>query len=85
MHITNLRKVGGSVMLAVPPAILEILSLKAGAPVSLAIDEGRLVMSSRCRPRYRLADLLADRGSSDEMPSDDRDWTSSAAFGDELL
>lgn len=31
MHTTCLRKVGGSVMLAVPPAILEMLHLQAGA------------------------------------------------------
>ena len=28
MHVTNLRKVGGSVMLTVPPAVLEELHLK---------------------------------------------------------
>jgi antitoxin ChpS len=37
MHTTILRKVGGSVMLAVPPAILEILRLKAGATVGAAL------------------------------------------------
>ena len=31
MYTTNLRKVGGSVMLAVPPAVLDILHLQAGA------------------------------------------------------
>ncbi len=31
MHTTNLRKVGGSVMLTVPPALLDILHLQAGA------------------------------------------------------
>ena len=34
MHTTNLRKVGGSVMLAVPPALLEMLHLRAGATVA---------------------------------------------------
>ena len=33
MHTTNLRKVGGSVMLAVPPAILDLLHLEVGATV----------------------------------------------------
>ena len=37
MHTTNLRKVGGSVMLTVPPAILDQLDLKAGATVGLAV------------------------------------------------
>ncbi|WP_443080755.1 AbrB/MazE/SpoVT family DNA-binding domain-containing protein [Thiocapsa imhoffii] len=33
MHQTTLRKVGGSVMLAIPPAILDLLHLRAGATV----------------------------------------------------
>ena len=33
MHTTHLRKVGGSVMLAVPPALLKLLNLQAGANV----------------------------------------------------
>lgn len=33
MHTTNLRKVGGSVMLAVPPALLDFLHLEPGAKV----------------------------------------------------
>ena len=43
MHTTNLRKVGGSVMLAVPRAILDMLHLEAGATVGLA-DGERLVV-----------------------------------------
>jgi antitoxin ChpS len=54
MHTTNLRKVGGSIMLAVPPAILDILHLHAGATVGLAVDHGRLVVEPTLRPRYSL-------------------------------
>lgn len=44
MHTTNLRKVGGSIMLAVPPAILDLLHLQVGATVSVDVDDGRLVI-----------------------------------------
>ena len=44
MHTTNLRKVGGSIMLAVPPALLDILHLRPGAKVGLAVRSGRLVV-----------------------------------------
>ncbi len=37
MHITNLRKVGCSVMLAVTPALLDILKLSAGSKVGIAV------------------------------------------------
>ena len=51
MHTTNLRKVGGSIMLAVPPAILDLLHLHAGATVGLAVEHGRLVVEPALRPR----------------------------------
>jgi mRNA interferase ChpB len=38
MHTTHLRKVGGSVMLAVPSALLALLGLKASAAVGIAVD-----------------------------------------------
>jgi len=51
MYATNLRKVGGSIMLAVPPAFLDQLQLQAGATVGLAVDHGRLVVDPSPRPR----------------------------------
>ena len=59
MHTTNLRKVGGSIMLAVPPALLEVLNLGPGAEVGLAVQRGRLVVEPHRRPRYTLDELLA--------------------------
>jgi antitoxin ChpS len=44
VHTTNLRKVGGSVMLAVPPGVLDMLHLQAGARVGLVVDGGRLIV-----------------------------------------
>lgn len=85
MHVTTLRKVGGSIMLAVPPAILEILDFKAGTPVGIAIEDGRLVVAGRPRPRYALADLLARCEPEADAPEDDRVWASSGAVGGELL
>ena len=58
MHTTNLRKVGGSVMLAVPPAILEQLQLKVGATVGLAVDGERLVMQPRATGTAEFAAML---------------------------
>jgi len=59
MHTTTLRKVGGSVMLAVPPALLDILRLRPGVRVGIAIESGRLVVEPQPRPRYTLDELLA--------------------------
>ncbi|MGX9933956.1 AbrB/MazE/SpoVT family DNA-binding domain-containing protein [Advenella kashmirensis] len=46
MYTTNLRKVGGSVMMAVPPALLELLHLQAGTKVTMAVDNGRLIVEA---------------------------------------
>ena len=85
MVVTNLRRVGGSVMLAVPPAILELVDLRAGASVSIAVEDGRLVVASRPRPRYDLADLLAECALEAAPSDEDRDWVSTGPVGGEAF
>ena len=85
MHTTNLRKVGGSIMLAVPPAILDLLHLHAGATVGLAVERGRLVIEPTLRPRYSLDELLAQCDASAELSPEDRAWLDSKPVGSELL
>jgi antitoxin ChpS len=84
MHTTNLRKVGGSVMLTVPPAILELLNLKAGASVAVSVDAGRLVVEAIARPRYTLEDLLAASDYSQPPSPEEREWIDAPAVGREL-
>ena len=83
MHTTNLRKVGGSVMLTVPPAILDILKLQAGATVGLAVDGGRLVVDPKVKPRYSLDELLALYDTSAKA-EEDREWIDVSPVGREL-
>jgi antitoxin ChpS len=85
MHTTNLRKVGGSVMLAVPPAMLNQLHLKVGTAVSLAVDGERLILLPQTRPRYTLAELLAECDYSQPMPPEDREWIDAPPVGRELI
>jgi len=85
MHTTNLRKVGGSIMLAVPPALLDVLHLSAGAKVGLAVDNGRLVVEPKARPRYTMAELLAASDYSQPQPPEEREWIDIPATGRELL
>jgi antitoxin ChpS len=84
MHTTNLRKVGGSVMLAVPPAILDLLHLEAGATVGLAVDGERLVVLPQPKPRYTLDELLAQCDSKAEITGEDRAWLDLGSVGREL-
>lgn len=85
MYTTSLRKVGGSVMLTVPPAILDLLHLQAGAVVGVAVDGGRLVIEPKPRPRYTLAELLAASDYSQPQPAEEREWVDAPALGREPL
>ena len=85
MHTTNLRKVGGSVMLAVPPAFLDQLHLQAGATVGLAVDQGRLVVEPKPKPSYTLAELLAMSDYTQPQPAEEREWIDARAVGGELI
>jgi antitoxin ChpS len=85
MHTTNLRKVGGSVMLAVPPAILDLLHLRPGTTVGVTVDGGRLVIEPQPRPRYSLDELLAQCDASAELTVEDRAWVDEKPVGSELL
>ena len=85
MYTTNLRKVGGSVMLVVPPAFLDQLHLQAGATVGVVIADGRLVVDPKPRPRYTLAELLAASDCSQPQPPEEREWVDAPAVGGELI
>ena len=87
MHTTSLRKVGGSIMLTVPPAFLDQLHLQAGATVGLIIDNGRLVVEPTARTRYTLAELLAEAEAAGvyPLPAEEREWIDAPAVGKELI
>lgn len=90
MRTTNLRKVGGSVMLAVPPALLDILHLQPGARVGIAVEKGRIIVEPRQRQRYTLKELLAKcdpkapraRGRSKK---EQQEWLDSRPAGGEII
>lgn len=85
MHIVRLKKVGGSIMLAVPPAVLKSLGLSTGSELGMTIDNGCLIIEPQKRPRYSLEELLAQCDSNVEMSEEDREWIDAPAVGKELL
>jgi antitoxin ChpS len=85
MHTTHLRKVGGSVMLAVPPALLDILHLQPGAKVGIVVESGRLVVEPQQRRRYTLDELLAQCDPKARRTKEEQEWLDSKAVGGELL
>jgi antitoxin ChpS len=85
VYTTKLRKVGGSVMLAIPPAFLDVLRLHAGAAVALSVDDGQLVVEPQVRPRYTLDELLAQCDASADPTVEDREWLDGKPVGGELI
>lgn len=85
MHTTNLRKVGGSIMLAVPPALLDLLHLRPGTKVDIAVERGRLVVEPQKRPRYTLDELLAQCDPKATRTQEEREWLESKPVGGELI
>jgi antitoxin ChpS len=85
VHKTNLRKVGGSVMLAVPPALLHVTGLRPGAEVGIAVENGRLVVEPQPRTRYTLEELLVQCKPTARRTKEDREWLAGKPVGGELI
>lgn len=81
----TLRRVGGSVMLAIPRPVLDELGVAADAVVALAVEDGRLVIDPATRPRYTLKQLLDRCDATARRPRDDRTWLDDKPAGRELI
>lgn len=84
MYITHLRKVGGSTMLAIPAAILDLLELKPGVSVGIDVEDGRLVIARRKR-KYTLDELLAQCDPNAPFSEEDNEWLNAPPVGRELI
>lgn len=72
-------------MIAVPPALLELLNLRAGSPVGMTIEEGKLILEPAPKPRYSLDELLAVCDPEAPLSAEDQQWLEGRPQGRELL
>ena len=72
-------------MLAVPPALLDLLKLGIGAKVDIDVQDGRLVVQPRTRPRYSLEELLAQCHDAGPPSAEERAWIEAKPVGNELM
>lgn len=72
-------------MLAVPPALLDVLDLRPGSEVGITVDSGNLVVKPLRRPRYKLDELLSRCDSRAARPRKDREWVTDGPVGRELI
>jgi antitoxin ChpS len=85
MLLTTLRSVGGSVMFAIPRPILEGLGLSPNTQVGLSVSDGRLIVDPHPRPRYTLAELMAQCDLSAPATEETRAWLEAEPVGREIL
>ena len=80
----KLRKVGGSVMVAVPRAFLDELGLGPDSVVDLAVKKGALIIAPKKRRRYTLDELIAQCDPKAPFEKD-RSWVTDGPVGRELI
>lgn len=85
MTHATLRALGGSVALTIPRKLRQSVGLGAGDRVSVAIERGRIVLAKAQRPRYRLADLLAQCNAKARLTEVEREWLDAPRAGQEVL
>jgi antitoxin ChpS len=72
-------------MLAVPPALLELLHLEAGSVVGIDIEDQNLVVRPQRKSRYTLDQLLSERQQHPkERSPEDQTWIDLPPAGQEL-
>jgi antitoxin ChpS len=85
MLTARLRKVGGSVMLAIPPSMLEAVDLAADMTVGVSIKSGKLLVEPRPKHRYTLDELLAQCDPDAPLSQEQREWLDAPAVGRERI
>lgn len=86
MPVAKLRKVGGSVMVAIPRAVLDEAKIAEGSQVELTVnrEDGSIAMRA-AQPRYTLAELLAEIDPNATDTDEDRAWINGRAVGSEII
>lgn len=81
MSTATLRAVGGSIVLAIPKRVLELLELHAGSQVDVNVQNGQLVIVPKLKPRYTLGELMAQCDFSQPISQEEREWLDAPPVG----
>ena len=74
MTTATLRAVGGSIVMAIPKRVLELLGLHAGSQVNVNVKNGQLLIVPKVKPRYALSELIAQCDFSQPISQEEREW-----------
>jgi antitoxin ChpS len=86
MATALLRRAGGSTIVTLPAKMLEDAGLSASSTVDLQWDETMQAIVMRpAKPRYTMAELLADCDSEAPLSDEDRTWLADGTVGREIV
>jgi antitoxin ChpS len=86
MQKAKLRAVGGSVMVAIPPAMLDLLRIGANSSVAISVEGQRLIVEPQPRTgRIGLAARLALCDFSAPPSAEEREWPGASRVGREEI
>lgn len=81
----RLRKVGGSFMVAIPPAVLDELKLKPDTNIDLSVKAGQVILDPKQRPRYTLDQLIKEGRKAKNLKFKDKVWLNMPRAGREII
>ena len=81
MSTASLHAVGGSVVMALPKRLLELVHLQAGSKVEIGVEQGRLKITPQKKPRYKLADLMAQCDPRVPLNDEELEWMNIPTVG----
>ena len=80
----SIRKLGNSAGLILPSALLRSLNLSVGSSVTAEQVKGKLVLTPATKPRYSLAEMIAQCDLKAQPPKDMQAWNAMSAVGKEV-
>ncbi len=84
MPTATLRTVGGSVVIAIPKKLLELVHLQSGSQVSIDVQQGQLIVKAKKVKRYTLTELIAQCDPSRPITPEEQEWLDAPPVGLEI-
>lgn len=72
-------------MVTIPKTFLDVLKLGPNMKVGLSIENGRLILEPSRKPRYTLAELVAQCDPEAPLSAEDQAWIDAPDIGREAL
>lgn len=85
MATVTLRNLGGSVVMTLPKKILDLVHLRTGSQVSIAVQNGKLIIEPKPKPRYKLAELMAQCDLSAPLSTEESEFIADSTIGQEAI